>query len=387
MSTAQLVHQRLSKSKALAVFLRRPLVGLRHGGDPADTHPRRHRPPGASIPIALAIVALLAIVAISYRQTIRAYPNGGGAYIVAKENLGEGPAQVAAAALLVDYILTVSVSVAAGVAAIISALPETADWRVPMGVAAITIVTLLNLRGVRESATIFALPTYAFIFTAFALLVVGAIRVMTGNAEPVVHEERRRSGPRCSSSCALAPAAPPLPVWKRSPTACSAFKPPESRNAATTLTWMAVILGDLRLHAARQPVRPHPQPRARRSSPSWGGSSSARISPTISGRRPPRSSCCSPPTPPTPTSAARLALGEGQLHAPPVRLPRRPVGVLQRHHRAGAAAAGILAVYGGEVTRLIPLYAVGVSCPSPSRRAAWCGTGGGRASRAGSGAS
>jgi amino acid transporter len=250
MSTAQLAHERLPKTKALAVFssdalsssayateeilLVLVLVGTAHLG--------------LSIPIALAITLLLTIVAVSYRQTIRAYPSGGGAYIVAKDNLGDGPAQVAAAALLVDYILTVSVSVAAGVAAIISALPELEAWRVAIGVAAIAVVTLLNLRGVRESGTIFAIPTYAFIFTAFALLAVGAFRVITGNAEPVVHEEAVVATQGLtlflilrafSSGCAA------LTGVEAISNGVPAFKVPESRNASTTLTWMAVILGTI----------------------------------------------------------------------------------------------------------------------------------------------
>src|SRR5919108_4277868 len=114
-------------------------------------------------PIAIAITGLLAIVTISYQQTIHAYPSGGGSYIVARANLGAVAGLVAAAALLVDYVLTVSVSVAAGVAAVTSAFPELTPHKVALGVACVTAIALANIRGVRESGRIFAVPTYFFI--------------------------------------------------------------------------------------------------------------------------------------------------------------------------------------------------------------------------------
>src|SRR5574339_532134 len=114
-------------------------------------------------PISVAIVALLAIVTISYEQTIHAYPGGGGAYIVSRDNLGELPAQIAGAALLTDYILTVAVSISSGVAQIVSAYPDLDPYRVQIGVAAVLLIMLINLRGVKESGTLFAVPTYFFV--------------------------------------------------------------------------------------------------------------------------------------------------------------------------------------------------------------------------------
>jgi amino acid transporter len=125
-------------------------------------------------PIAIVIATILAIVVFSYRQTIHAYPSGGGAYIVAKDNLGELPALTAAASLLIDYVLTVAVSVAAGVAAITSAFPEMHVNRVELTLAFVVVLMFGNLRGIRESGRIFAVPTYFFIVTILALIAVGA---------------------------------------------------------------------------------------------------------------------------------------------------------------------------------------------------------------------
>src|SRR5438128_5281193 len=125
------------------------------------------------LPIAVAIATLMVIVVSSYRQTVRAYPSGGGAYIVSKDNLGTLPGLVAAAALLTDYVLTVSVSVVAGVFAIISAAPDLAKYRLEMSVGFVLVITLANLRGVRESGRVFAVPTYAFIGSIFVMVTLG----------------------------------------------------------------------------------------------------------------------------------------------------------------------------------------------------------------------
>ena len=125
------------------------------------------------MPISILIVSIFAIIVVSYRQTIRAYPSGGGSYIVARENLGTGPSLLAAAALLTDYVLTVSVSVAAGVLAITSAFPELTPLRVPLGVVAILFVMIINLRGLRESGTAFAAPTYVFLVVTLGLIAIG----------------------------------------------------------------------------------------------------------------------------------------------------------------------------------------------------------------------
>ena len=177
MATADLPHQRLSKIKALAVYssdnlsssayaTEEILIILIAAGTGALTR---------SIPITLALVALTAIVVTSYRQTIRAYPNGGGAYIVATDNFGLVPGLVAGSSLLVDYILTVSVSIAAGVAAVTSAAPGLLEVRIELAVGFVLLITLANLRGIRESGTIFAIPTYFFIFSFGGMLVVGLV--------------------------------------------------------------------------------------------------------------------------------------------------------------------------------------------------------------------
>src|SRR5689334_334939 len=134
---------------------------------------------GHAIPISLVIAALLAVVAFSYRQTIHAYPTGGGAYIVAKENIGQGAGLIAAASLLVDYTLTVSVSISAGVLAITSAAPNLAPYRVELCLGFLLLLMLGNLRGIRESGQIFAVPTYFFVISILALIAFGLVRYAT----------------------------------------------------------------------------------------------------------------------------------------------------------------------------------------------------------------
>src|SRR2546425_8040776 len=132
------------------------------------------------IPIALAIAALLAIVVTSYRQTVRAYPRGGGSYIVARENLGTIPGLVAAAAILSDYVLTVAVSVTAGTIAITSAAPTLAEHKVALAILFVALLTLANLRGVREAGRIFAVPTYGFVAMVYLTLIVGVGKCLAG---------------------------------------------------------------------------------------------------------------------------------------------------------------------------------------------------------------
>lgn len=205
---------------------------------------------GFTIPISLVIVALLVIVMLSYRQTIYAYPSGGGAYIVARENLGTLAGLVAAAALLIDYILTVSVSVSAGVLAVISTgVP--ASYTIPLGIGFILLIMLGNLRGVRESGSIFAVPTYVFIISLFALIVVGLVRVL------VLHDSAVTNGvPREALQAqegiglflilrAFASGCTALTGVEAISNGIPAFKKPESRNAATTLTVMVALLGTM----------------------------------------------------------------------------------------------------------------------------------------------
>jgi len=127
-------------------------------------------------PISIAIVLLMVIVSISYEQTIHAYPGGGGAYIVSRDNLGELPAQTAGAALLTDYILTVAVSISSGVAQLVSAFPDLTPFRVPIAVGLVLFVMVINLRGVKESGFLFAIPTYFFVGAMFITVIIGLIR-------------------------------------------------------------------------------------------------------------------------------------------------------------------------------------------------------------------
>jgi amino acid transporter len=198
-----------------------------------------------SPPIALVIATILVITAVSYRQTIHAYPSGGGAYIVARENLGRLPSLIAAGALLIDYVLTVSVSVAAGVAALTSAMPSWHVNRVEVGLGLIAILMLGNLRGIRESGRIFSIPTYAFIVSILALLVVGAWRVMAGAVSPIVPVDPLPIGASPLTAFLL------LTAFSNGCTAMTgieavsngvpAFRPPESKNAANTMAAMAAL--------------------------------------------------------------------------------------------------------------------------------------------------
>jgi len=247
MPLAQARHERLRKRVALAVFSSDALSSVAYATEEillilvlagaAILH--------FSVPISLAITGLLAIVAISYQQTIHAYPSGGGSYIVARANLGAVAGLIAAAALLVDYVLTVSVSVAAGVAAVTSAFPELAAHKVALGVGCVAVIALANIRGVRESGRIFAVPTYFFVVSFGVMILEGLFRLATGSlprtpppdlpaAETLTWFLILRA---FSSGCTA------MTGTEAISNGIPAFRTPESRNAAITLGWMAAILG------------------------------------------------------------------------------------------------------------------------------------------------
>jgi len=206
---------------------------------------------GYVFPISIAIVALMAMVSISYEQTIHAYPDGGGSYIVSRDNLGEMPAQIAGASLLTDYILTVAVSISSGVAQLTSAFPGLYAFRVEVAVALVFFIMLLNLRGVKESGIIFAGPVYFFVTMMVFTVLVGLVRVVSGTLGQVVDP------PAFEIGAALVPITGFLLLHAfSSGTAAltgieaisngiTAFKEPRSRNAGITLVWMSVILGVL----------------------------------------------------------------------------------------------------------------------------------------------
>ena len=200
---------------------------------------------GYASPIAFVIAAILAVVVFSYRQTIHAYPTGGGAYLVSKDNLGEMPALIAAAALLIDYILTVAVSIAAGVAAITSAFPQWHVNRIELTLGFVVVLMVGNLRGIRESGNIFAIPTYFFIVTTLGLIGVGIWRVVSGDVQPVVTPDPVRSEGASLTMFlvlrAFANGCTAMTGVEAVSNGVPAFRPPEAKNAAATMLMMAVL--------------------------------------------------------------------------------------------------------------------------------------------------
>ncbi|HVE47665.1 MAG TPA: APC family permease [Acidimicrobiales bacterium] len=222
------------------------------------------------IPIAAAVAILLFIVVTSYRRTIYAYPHGGGSYVVSRENLGKYPSLVAGASILVDYILTVAVSISAGVAAIISipAFRGVEDHRVLLALGLIALITLANLRGIKESGTIFAFPTYLYIVTISGLVLYGLARSFFGDIEPVPFDAEKFEGAReAGGSLGLflllkgfSSGAVALTGIEAIADGVPAFRKPSSRNASITLMWMAAILGSLFFGLAVLAHRLHPFP-------------------------------------------------------------------------------------------------------------------------------
>ncbi|GLH67642.1 APC family permease [Geothrix edaphica] len=205
---------------------------------------------GWSIPVALGIVGLLAILAVSYRQTILAYPGGGGAYIVAMENLGDLAALTAGASLLLDYILTVAVSVSSGVAAITAALPALEGHNVSLTLVAIGFIALMNLRGVKESGALFAIPTYGFVVSIFLLLGYGTLKlVFAGGPSPVQVQQAAQHGSHLAGLTmvwvfmrAYSAGCTALTGVEAISNGTTAFRDPAGPNAAKTMLWMVGLL-------------------------------------------------------------------------------------------------------------------------------------------------
>lgn len=203
-----------------------------------------------ALPIVLAIVGLLMILTFSYEQTIHAYPGGGGAYIVARDNLGEAPAQVAGAALLTDYILTVAVSISSGVAQLVSAYPVIHPYRVWLAVGLILVIMVINLRGVKESGITFAIPTYFFLLMMFATVIIGFVRYLSGSLGVLIDPPVMEVGFLQPLSLflilkAFANGTTSLTGVEAISNGITAFKEPRSKNAGQTLVWMAGIMGIL----------------------------------------------------------------------------------------------------------------------------------------------
>jgi len=245
--TAQSRHERLDKSTALAVFASDALSSNAYATEEillvlvgAGTLALSY-----SLPIAVAIAILIAIVVSSYRQTILAYPKGGGAYLVTKDNLGVAPGLMAGAALLIDYVLTVAVSVAAGIVALTSAFPALFPYRVWLGVLAVAGTAVANLRGIRESGRVFAAPTYLFIATAGGMVVWGVVASVFDLIPEAPYEPHppglegiglflllRAFAGGCAALTGVEAVSDGVP----------AFRPPEAHNARIVLTWLGVIL-------------------------------------------------------------------------------------------------------------------------------------------------
>ncbi len=253
LSTADAPHQTIGKMIGLAVFASDALSSTAYAtqeilGVIAAAGAVAY---GYLFPISLAIVTLLIIVTISYEQTIHAYPGGGGAYIVARDNLGELPAQTAGAALLTDYILTVSVSISSGVAQIVSAYPALFPYRVGIAVLAVVFIMFINLRGVKESGKAFAIPTYFFVAIMAFTVGYGLFRYFTGSLGLVVDAPHFEAEELITVITpfillhAFANGTTALTGVEAISNGITAFKEPRSRNAGITLIWMSLVLGSL----------------------------------------------------------------------------------------------------------------------------------------------
>lgn len=368
LATSQLTHERLTKVKALAVFSSDALSSTAYATEEillilllAGTAAL-----GWSLPIAGAIALLLIIVATSYRQTVRAYPNGGGAYVVAKENLGTVPGLIAGGALTIDYILTVAVSTAAGVAAITSAASGLHGARVEIALVVVALLVLGNLRGIRESGTIFAIPTYIFIFSFGAMIVVGLIRLVIGDYGPPpsagVEVTPLESLSLFLILRAFSSGSAALTGIEAIANGVPSFQPPESKNAAITLGWMAAILASFFIGVTVLAHQFDVVPLADQTVPSQVARVTFGTTPmyyivqvatalilvlasntSFNG---------------LPALASVMARDRFLPHQFSFRGDRLAYsnGIIV----LGAAAAGLLILYGADTHRLIPLYAVGV---------------------------
>jgi amino acid transporter len=260
LATTEMEHQRIPKTIGLAVFSSDAISSTAYateeilfvvavGGSSLALGLSR------LVPIGVAVAVLLAIVVTSYRQTIFAYPSGGGSYVVSRENLGENPSLVAGASLLVDYILTVAVSISAGVAAIVS-IPTFSDLRehrVLLGLGLIALISVANLRGVKESGRVFAVPTYIYIFSLSALVLYGLYRTFIADDIAPIKVGSDFVGDNITGGTlglfvllkGFSSGAVALTGVEAISNGVPAFRRPESRNAANTLMWMGIILGTL----------------------------------------------------------------------------------------------------------------------------------------------
>ena len=263
------IGERLSKRKALAIFSSDAISSSAYA---TEEILRVLLLAGASalflsVQVSIAITILLAVVSVSYRQVCRAYPNGGGAYVVAKTNLAPVMGLIAAAALLIDYVMTVAVSTAAAITQIQSVFPAVYDFRIEIAFVSISLITIANLRGLRESGNIFAVPTYLFVGLALTIVAIGLINIIGGTVVQAVPQPDAVPFPRVPEALTLlllmkafAGGSVALTGVEAIANGVPAFKPPEARNAANTMTAMSILLGvlfiGLTLFAVQYGIRP-----------------------------------------------------------------------------------------------------------------------------------
>jgi amino acid transporter len=247
--TGQILHERLNKVRALAAFSPDALSSIAYANQEIYLGLVIAGSTGLLLawPIGIAITILLVIVAISYYQTIHAYPGGGGSYIVARTNLGTLPGLVAASALLIDYVLTAAVSLTAGVEALASAFPILWTYRVYLALVLLLLITLLNLRGLRETGTVLSVPVYLFLFSFLAMLLYGAVRWFSGTPFPPTMPAPPPLVPITALIVlhAFSAGCTALTGIESISNGIPAFRPPEARNAGRTLIVMAVLMGIL----------------------------------------------------------------------------------------------------------------------------------------------
>ena len=247
------IGERLAKKKALAIFSSDAISSSAYATEEILKVLIIAAGAGAlaySVGVSVAIAVLLAVVSLSYRQVCRAYPSGGGAYVVARENLSQLLGLVAAAALLIDYVMTVAVSTASAIEQIQSVIPQVYDIRIEIAFLSISLITIGNLRGLRESGNIFAIPTYLFVGLALLMIGVGVLHIVTGTVVPI--DQTDVYSPPATETLTLflllkafAGGSVALTGVEAIANGVPAFKPPESRNAANTLTVMSLLLGIL----------------------------------------------------------------------------------------------------------------------------------------------
>jgi amino acid transporter len=324
------------------------------------------------VPISLVVAGLLVVVVTSYRQTLFAYPNGGGSYIVSRENLGRYPSLVAAAALLIDYVLTVAVSVSAGVAAIVSlpSLQNLASDRVTLCLLAIAAITVANLRGMKQSGALFAAPTYTYIALMVTLVGYGLFRTYVGHIHAIPFDPKAFEGARQMGGTlglflllkGFSSGAIALTGVEAISNGVPAFRPPSSKNAATTMAWMGTILGGLFFGVSLLASRLHPYPSHNQTVISELGRAVLGTGPVYVALQV--------------ATAAILTLAANTAYADFPRLSSiiardgfAPRQLARRGDRlvfsngilalAGLAAV-LIVVFGGKTDALVPLYAVGV---------------------------